>query len=42
MLIQDLNPLKCRQSLHYYGTESEEVPQNRDSDFQHFNSILEQ
>ena len=27
MLIQDLNPLKSRLSLHCYVTESEEVPQ---------------
>ena len=27
MLIQDLNSLKSRLSLHCYGTESEEVPQ---------------
>ena len=27
MLIQDLNPLKSRLSLHCYGTEREEVPQ---------------
>ena len=27
ILNQDLNPLKSRLSLHCYGTESEEVPQ---------------
>ena len=41
-LIQDLNPLKSRLSIHCYVTESEEVPQKGDTEFHYFDSSLAQ